>query len=262
MISQDANGLRFYYFENFDSEAVEHALITRRGGVSSGFYKALNLGGTCGDDPAAVKRNHELVFDVFGRPFESRLDVWQVHGKHILISELPRPVQQKHQPADGIFTSNPEITLMMRFADCVPLVFHDPVKKVVGIVHAGWQGTLLKIGSEAISRITEHYGSYPDDLIVGVGPSICGNCYEVGEEVRRQFLMHWGDTADQFLKPRGERYLLDLWGANELVLRQAGVSKIEQSHMCTAEHLDEWYSYRKEKGATGRFGVVIALKRA
>jgi copper oxidase (laccase) domain-containing protein len=74
--------------------------------------------------------------------------------------------------------------------------------------------------------------------------------------------MHWGDTADQFLKPCGERYLLDLWGANELVLRQAGVSKIEQSRICTAEHLDEWYSYRKEKGATGRFGVVIALKRA
>lgn len=262
MIRQEQNGLRYYQFESFDSLAVEHALFTRQGGVSSGYYESLNLGGTCGDDPASVRRNHELVFDLLGRPFDSRLDVWQVHGKNIVISESPRPVNQKHQPADGIFTSNPEVTLMMRFADCVPLVFHDPIKKVVGIVHAGWQGTLMQISKEAVFRIADHYGSKPADLVVGIGPSICGICYEVGQEVRKQFLKHWGDVADEFLKPQGERYLLDLWAANKWVLQQAGVCRIEQSHMCTAEHLDEWYSYRKEKGATGRFGVVIALKNA
>ncbi len=151
---------------------------------------------------------------------------------------------------------------MMRFADCVPLVFHDPIKKVVGIVHAGWQGTLLQIGKEAVARVVEHYGSKPEDLFVGIGPSICGKCYEVGEEVRKQFIKQWGEIAEDFLKPHNGRYLLDLWGANEWVLKQAGVKQIEQAHICTAEHLDEWYSYRKEKGATGRFGVVIALKRA
>lgn len=262
MIRQEKNGLRYYQFESFNSQAVEHALFTRKGGVSVGYYTSLNLGGTCGDDPAAVRHNHELVFDAIERPFESRLDVWQVHGKHIVISESPRPPEQKHQPADGIFTSNPDVTLMMRFADCVPLVFHDPVKQVVGIVHAGWQGTMLQIGREAVERIAEHYGSDPADLVVGIGPSICGKCYEVGEEVRKQFLKSWGGIADTFIKPHNERYLLDLWAANEWVLRQAGVGKVEQSEMCTAEHLDEWFSYRKEKGATGRYGVVIALKRA
>jgi YfiH family protein len=261
MITQEKNSLRFYQFECFDPQAVEQAIFTRQGGVSLGTYASLNLGGTCGDDPVAVRRNHELVFDAIERPFESRLDVWQVHGKHIMISESPRPVQQKHQPADGVFTSNPEVTLMMRFADCVPLVFHDPVKKVVGIVHGGWQGTMLKIAQEAVTRINEHYGSDPADLVVGIGPSICGKCYEVGEEVRKQFLRSWGEVANNFFEPHNQRYLLDLWAANEWVLRQAGVTNIERSNLCTAEHLDEWYSYRKEKGATGRFGVVIALKR-
>ena len=261
MIRRERDGLRYYQFESFDVQAIDHAVFTRLGGVSVGFHQSLNLGGTCGDDPAAVRTNHERVFEALGRAFESRFDVWQVHGKTIVISETPRPVEQKHQPADGIFTANPEIVLMMRFADCVPLVFHDPVRKVVGIVHAGWQGTLLQIGKEAVEKIGEHYGSQPGDLIVGVGPSICSQCYQVGEEVRKQFLKSWGGIADTFFKPDGDRYLLDLWAANQWILRGVGVVHIEQSNMCTAENLDEWYSYRKEKGATGRFGIVIALKR-
>lgn len=258
----EKKGLRYFQFESFQTDQVDHAIFTRQGGVSVGHYTSLNLGGTCGDDPIAVRRNHDLVFDLLERPFESRLDVWQVHGKQIVISESPRPIQQKHQPADGIFTANPEVVLMMRFADCVPLVFHDPVQRVVGIVHAGWQGTLLQIGKEAVLRVAEHYGSNPSNLMVGIGPSICGKCYEVGQEVLKQFIKLWGEEAHNFFTPNGERYLLDLWGANEWVLREAGVSHIERSNLCTAEHLEDWYSYRKEKGFTGRFGVVIALRGA
>ena len=148
----------------------------------------------------------------------------------------------------------------MRFADCVPLVFHDPVQKVVGIVHAGWQGTLLRIGAEAVSAIKQRYESTASDLRVGLGPSICGKCYQVGEEVRQKFLKAWGAEADQFFLKQEQGLYLDLWGANEWALRQAGVEHIENSGLCTAENLDEWYSYRKEKGVTGRFAVVIALK--
>ncbi len=146
--------------------------------------------------------NHEKLFMVFGRPYSSRFDVWQVHGKTILFGDAPRPPEKKHPPADGIFTDKPEVTLIMRFADCVPLVFHDPVQKVVGIVHAGWQGTLLRIGAEAVSAIGKRYGSLASDLRVGLGPSICGKCYQVGEEVRQQFLKAWGNKADHFLRKR------------------------------------------------------------
>lgn len=253
-------GLVFYKFDSFDDRAVDHAIFSRKGGSSKGPYASMNVGGTNGDDPNAVLANHEKLFKVFGRPYSSRFDVWQVHGKTIVFGDAPRPPEKKHPPADGIFTDKPEVTLIMRFADCVPLVFHDPVQKVVGIVHAGWQGTLLRIGAEAVSAIQQHYGSVAADLRVGLGPSICGKCYQVGEEVRQQFLKAWGDEADQFFTKQDAGLYLDLWGANEWVLLQAGVKQIENSSFCTAENLEAWYSYRKEKGVTGRFAVVIALK--
>lgn len=253
-------GLVYYQFTSFDPNAVDHAIFSRVGGSSVGVYTSFNLGGTCGDNPAAVVANHEKLFKVFGRSFSSRFDVWQVHGKTILFGDEPRPPDKKHAPADGIFTDKPEVTLIMRFADCVPLVFHDPVQQVVGIVHAGWQGTLLKIGEEAVSAIQKRYGSRAADLHVGLGPSICGKCYQIGEDVRQQFLKAWGSEADQFILREPDGLYLDLWGANEMVLRQAGVGQIENPRICTAENLDAWYSYRKEKGATGRFAVVIALK--
>ena len=254
------DGLVYYKFDSFDDDAVDHAIFSRTGGSSKGPYTSLNLGGTNGDDPVDVLANHEKLFRVFGRPYSSRFDVWQVHGKTILFGDAPRPPEKKHPPADGIFTDKPEVTLIMRFADCVPLVFHDPVQKVVGIVHAGWQGTLLRIGAEAVSAIGKRYGSLASDLRVGLGPSICGKCYQVGEEVRQQFLKAWGIKADQFFAKTENGLFLDLWGANEWVLRQAGVEQIENSGFCTAQNLDEWYSYRKEEGITGRFAVVIALK--
>lgn len=254
------DGLVYYKFDNFDDDAFDHAIFSRKGGSSKGPYASLNLGGTNGDDPSAVLANHKKLFKVFGRPYSSRFDVWQVHGKTIMFSDAPRPPEIKHPPADGIFTDKPEVTLIMRFADCVPLVFHDPVQKVAGIVHAGWQGTLLRIGAEAVSAIQQRYGSLASDLRVGLGPSICGKCYQVGEEVRQQFLKAWGAEAEQFFTKQENSHFLDLWEANEWVLRQAGVVQIENSRCCTAENLDAWYSYRKEKGITGRFAVVIALK--
>jgi len=253
-------GLIYYQFDSFDDEALDHAIFSRKGGSSKGPFASLNLGGTNGDDPGDVLANHEKLFRVFGRPYSSRFDVWQVHGKTILFGDAPRPPEKKHPPADGIFTDKTEVTLIMRFADCVPLVFHDPVQRVVGIVHAGWQGTLLRIGAEAVSAIGGRYGSLASDLRVGLGPSICGKCYQVGEEVRQQFLKAWGAEAEQFFAKSEKGLFLDLWGANGWVLRQAGVEQIENSGFCTAENLDAWYSYRKEKGITGRFAVVIALK--
>ena len=260
MIRQEKHGIVSYQFESFDPDLVDHALYTRIGGVSEGPYRSFNLGGTCGDDPAHVRENHRKLFEHFGRDYATRFDVWQVHGDTIHFTDTPRPDSQKHQPGDGIFTKNPDVTLVMRFADCVPLVFHDPVQKAVGIVHAGWQGTLLEIGKVAVDELVREYGSDPKDLIVGIGPSICGNCYQIGEDVRQMFLKKWGQKAEDFINTTENGYYLHLWAANAWVLSEACVSKIEQSRICTAENLHEWYSYRKEKGLTGRFAVAIALK--
>ena len=260
MIRNDVDGFRFYRFEKLLAREVDHAVFTRLGGASTGAYSALNLGGTVGDNPEAVIENHQRVFEVFGRPYESRFDVWQVHGTTMVYSDRPRPRDQKHQPADGIFTDNPEVTLIMRFADCVPLVFYDPIKRVVGLVHAGWQGTVQKIGELAVGYMHERFGSDPAALFAGIGPSICGSCYQVGEEVRARFLQAFGGDALNFFTERDGSLYLDLWRANAYCLSAAGVRQVEQSGFCTAEHLDEWYSYRKEKGITGRFAVVIGLR--
>ena len=260
MIAHTNNGLRYYTFESFPANRVEHGLYTRLGGKSQGPYQALNLGGTVCARPEDVPASHQRLFESFSRPFESRFDVWQVHGKTMLTADQPRPQNQKHQPADGIFTDNPEVTLLMRFADCVPLVYYDPRKHVVGLVHAGWQGTLQQIAAEGVRLLQEKYNSNPKDVIVGIGPSICGECYQVREDVYQQFLSAFGQDANEFFTRRESGLYLDLWAANIYTLKQAGVRQIENAGLCTAEHVDEWYSYRKEKGVTGRFGVVIALK--
>ncbi|MEL7626004.1 MAG: peptidoglycan editing factor PgeF [Anaerolineaceae bacterium] len=259
MFRQESGGLVSYHFESFDDSLVNHAFYTRLGGVSEGHFSQLNLGGTNGDNPEHVHANHLLLFENFGMPFESRFDVWQVHGDTIHFTNSPRPETQKHQPGDGIFTQNPDVTLIMRFADCVPIMIHDPVKKVVGLVHAGWQGTLLEIGLVAVEAAAKEYGGDPSDFRVGIGPSICAHCYQIGTEVRAQFFKKWGIEAANFVSETPNGYFLDLWAANEWSLHKAGVKNIEQSHICTAEHLHEWYSYRKEKGLTGRFAAAISL---
>lgn len=256
----DVNGTRAYQFESFDANAMDHGIYTRLGGVSEGIWKSLNTAGTVGDDKAAIAQNHEILFGAFGRPLATRFDVWQVHGTQIHFAEAPRPPEQKHMPGDAIFTDKAGVTLMMRFADCVPLLFHDPVKKVIGIVHAGWLGTALQIGRVAVEALAERYGSKPQDLVVGIGPAICGDCYEVGEDVVRRFEKYWKEDYQQFFKQKDQSLYLDMLGANEYVLRKAGVTQIEQSGICTAENLNEWYSYRQEKGLTGRFAVLLALK--
>lgn len=260
MIRKEHNGVVSYHFESFDPKLVDHALYTRIGGVSEGAYQNFNLGGTCGDKPEHVRQNHIILFENFGRPYSSRFDVWQVHGETIHFTDQPRPDNQKHQPGDGIFTKNPEVTLVMRFADCVPIMIHDPVQKAVGIVHAGWQGTLLEVAAVAIRELVREYGSKQSDLFVGLGPSICGTCYQIGEDVRQKFINRWGQKSTDFISQTDDGLYLDLWAANEWILRCAGVENIENSQICTAENLDEWYSYRKEKGLTGRFAVAIALK--
>ncbi len=260
MKRNDTNGLRYYTLESLADQPLDHAFFTRLGGVSQGPYASLNLGGTVGDTPENVIANHGLLFEAFDRPFESRFDVWQVHGRTLVLTDHPRPADQKHQPADGIFTANPEVTLIMRFADCVPLIFYDPVKRIVGLVHAGWQGTVLKIGAEAVQMLQEKFGSEPADLMVGIGPSISKHHYRVGEEVHARFVKAFGAQAEAFFHQQPTGLFLDLWKANEETLRQAGVIHIEQSQICTASNLDEWYSYRQEKGVTGRFAAMVALK--
>ncbi len=213
-----------------------------------------------GDSLDKVIENRRRFFEVIQRPVETVFDSWLLHGDHLLVTDRPRPLDESHPKADAILTNRPEVTLMMRFADCVPIFFYDPAHGVVGIAHAGWQGTVKKIAAAVVSTMVATYGSQPEAIVAGIGPSIGPEHYEIGEDVIVQVRQAFGADADRVLLNDNGRVQLDLWKANQWVLQQAGVRQIEIAGLCTACHNQDWYSHRKEAGKTGRFAAVIALK--
>ena len=254
--------VRYYTFDSLDEVGVFHAVFTRNGGVSPEPWKSLNLGGLVGDDLGRVMENRRRCFDCMDRPVESMYDVWQVHGNDVVFAEAPRPLSQPHLKADIILTDKPGVTLFMRFADCVPLFFFDPVRSVVGLAHAGWQGTVKLTASFAIRAMRERYRSNPKDILAAIGPSIAAHHYEIGGDVASNVREVFGEAANELLiTSNGIKMstMLDLWAANKHTLMSSGVTHIEESRICTACHLEDWYSHRGDRGKTGRFGAMISL---
>ncbi len=136
----------------------------------------------------------------------------------------------------------------------------DPVHKVIGIAHAGWQGSVQQIARFAVEKMVNCYNSRPEEILAGIGPSICQSCYPVGREVFEKFSVRFGSTADAFFDKRVGKYHLNLWEVNRQTLADAGVRQIEISGICTACNLDDWFSHRAEDGKTGRFGVIMSLE--
>ena len=255
----EQNGLRYYSFDIF-STSVKQAVFTRRGGVSPEPWDSLNLGGSVGDAPQRVAENRIHVFNAMGRDPASIHDVWLIHGTNIVYADAPRPLDEPSPKADILFTNNPAVTLFMRFGDCVPIMFHDPVEKVIGIAHAGWMGTVRGVMNAAVEGMRSHYGCVPKNIVTGIGPSIGVDHYEVGADVISQFQEKHAEDAEYILRNRNGSTYLDLWTANAIQLKNAGVEQIQVSGVCTACHLDDWFSHRAEKGKTGRFGALMALQ--
>lgn len=256
----NANFTNRYVFDALIDEPIIHGVFTRAGGVSPEPWSSLNLGGLNGDARENVVENRKRIFDDINRDVRSIFDVWQVHSCDVICTNQPRPLDEMHKKADAILTDNPEITLMMRFADCVPLLFYDPFARVVGIAHAGWQGTVKNIAGATVKAMKDNYHSRPENIIVGIGPSIGVDHYEVGEDVVQQvrIVLH-NDIQGVVINRHGHTYL-DLWEVNKRLLVDAGVHHVNKANICTACDTTLWYSHRAEKGKTGRFGSVIALK--
>ncbi len=252
--------LRCYFFAIFDPARVDQAVFTRMGGVSPAPWASLNVGGMNGDERSHVIENRRRMFAAFGRPVESLFDVWQVHSADAVRADRPRPLDAPHQQADIILTDRPEVTLFMRFGDCVPILLHDPVRQVVCLAHAGWMGTVKKAASAAVEAMTAGYGCRPADILAGIGPSVGMHHYEVGGNVIEAARQAFGAQANRLLVRQNGSIHFDLWQANRLVLEQAGVEQIEISGQCTVCQPENWFSHRGEKGKTGRFGALIALK--
>jgi YfiH family protein len=250
--------IRYFQFEQLGN-GLAHGVFTRRGGVSPEPWAALNLGSTVGDDLERVRENRLLALAALGRDPTSVYDVWQVHGVEVAFADSPRPINAPHYQADVILTDKPDITLMMRFADCVPIMLHDPIRKVAGIVHAGWMGAVRGTARFAVEAMKNRYGSNPADIQAAIGPSIGPDHYEVGPDVVIQVQQAFQGDAPSLLLVSDGLVKFDLWAANRLLLEQTGVRQIEVARVCTACHTGDWYSHRAEKGRTGRFGAIIAL---
>lgn len=255
------DSIRYYRFASLEISGLEHAVFTRRGGVSPEPWASLNVGGLRGDDPARVLHNRVLSFQELGRDPDSVYDVWQVHGTEVICTRAPRPAGVMHRKADAILTDRPEVTLFMRFADCVPVLFYDPHRRVVGLAHAGWVGTVEGMVTKMVAAMQAEYGCAPADILAGIGPAIGAHHYPVGEEVAARAEDAFGEEAGTVLERANGVIYFDLWEANRLLLERAGVRQVEVAGICTACQLEDWYSHRGEQGRTGRFGVLIALKR-
>lgn len=254
--------LVYYQFESLRPlTGVTHGVFTRRGGESPPPFDSLNVGSTVGDDAANVLANRRRVAEVLGVAEAATRSTWQVHGADVIVARRDDPPANPPRKADGIITADAGVPLIMRFADCAPLLFFDPVRRVIGLAHAGWRGTLAGVGPATVRAMADHFGSRPWDIIAGIGPAIGPCCYEVGDEVVAQVRQTFPHSPKLLIPPvnghRGPHF--DLWAANEQALRSAGVQQVETARLCTACQSYEFFSHRAEAGRTGRFAALIAL---
>jgi YfiH family protein len=199
-----------------------------------------------------------LSFDEVGR-IGPVVRLKQVHGNRVLAVESPPPPVYDPAEGDALVTDRSGILLSILTADCVPLLFFDPRLRVIGAAHAGWRGTLKGIGSEVVGEFSRRYGSSPENLRVGIGPSIGPCCYEVGEEVLSRIPSPLREAVVSF---RAGRAHLDLVELNRRQLVEAGVSpeKIDAAGLCTACDPKRFFSYRRDRGRTGSLVSGILLK--
>jgi YfiH family protein len=257
----EANGPVYYQFE-FEQwqAAITHGIFTRLGGVSRAPWASLNVGGTVGDDLADVKRNLRRIYATLGLDGERACTVWQVHSADVMVVNRRVPGRQWLARADGMVTNRPDMPLTMRFADCTPVLFYDPVRRAIGLAHAGWRGTVKQVVVSTLRAMQDAYGTDPADVQAAIGPSIGPERYQVGPEVVAAVAESFGMTDGLIRRGQDGSAYLDLWAANRLALECAGVRQIEIAGICTASNVAEFYSHRAERGKTGRFCAVIALK--
>jgi polyphenol oxidase len=266
-----------------------HAFSTRQGGVSRGYGgNALNLGFTKQDSRAAVERNRGLFLKELdatnGRKSWPLVFLRQIHSDLIhRVDHLPKQLLA----GDGLVTDTPGLLIAVQTADCLPIILADKKRRAVGVFHAGWRGTVKRIVEKGVGEMRKHFGSDPRNLVAAIGPGVQGCCYEVGDEVRRKFEMQFAYADSLFREvkesdPVREKYpllfltarapghselpvkrFLDLVEANRRQLLDAGVlaKNIDATAPCTACHTETLFSFRAEKGVTGRLMAAAGITK-
>ena len=263
----EKNGVVYYAWDEMTAAGAAHGFSARVGGVSAAPMDTLNLGANCGDDPAAVAENFRRFCAAVGTNADALVKNHQVHG------ELVRPVTEKdvmpapeapgRYEADGLCTDREGVCLTVFSGDCTPILLFDPVKRAAAAVHAGWRGTAAGAAARGVERLTAEYGCDPKDLLAAIGPCISLCCFETHRDVPDGLRAGMGEEAEAFVHPLpgGEKYMVDLKGANRRWLERAGVrpERIAVCPACTACAPELFWSHRKMGNRRGSMAGMIQI---
>lgn len=255
-------GVTLVRFSHFDRAGLAaHGITTRLGGVSQGSLAALNMGRRGVEQPERLQENHRRAATALGVSPGSFVFSDQVHGvalRAVTLENRARPVRE----TDGLLTDTPGVTLATVYADCQAVLLYDPVRRAIGMAHAGWRGAAQGIGPLLVQAMGAHYGSKPQDLLAALGPAIGPCCFEVGPEVPAAFDAHGVLRENRhWLIETGGKPRLDLWHINRLLLQEAGVrpEAISAAELCTCCRPELFFSHRRDHGDTGRMAALMAL---
>jgi len=203
-------------------------------------------------DPDAALANRRRFAESLGLDPDTLTVAGAVHGSDVAKIALP---QERVEGVDALVTDRPGIALFATYADCYPIVLWDPVHHAAGLVHAGWRGTEAGVAAAAVAVMGDAFGSKPKDLVAGIGPGICGRCYEVGEDVAQKFPAEFATPTPG---SSSKKFLLDLAAVNKAQLKAAGVRKVHVLGVCTKE-TDYLPSHRRNPDGQ-RFGAIVAVR--
>ncbi len=231
-------------------DGVEHAFSTRTGGVSPSPYSGLNLGLSVGDDEANVQTNRHLFFRALQVDLKQMASGEQVHDNRIQIIDAPG----HFSGTDGLISNQKNIVLVIKTADCAPVLFYDPEQRVIAAVHAGWRSIQQNILTNAVNLLVNQFKCRPDDILCAVGPSIQACCYEVKQDVANRF-------PEPVIIRRKDRLFLDLPALirKQLLDMQIPEKNIDSSNLCSCCNKDKFYSYRRDGIQTGRMMMAVYL---
>ncbi|MCX5831885.1 MAG: peptidoglycan editing factor PgeF [Deltaproteobacteria bacterium] len=255
-----------------ECDFLVHAFLTRLGGVSEGSFAGLNFSYREGDRPEDVASNWRLLTEAFELDLPQFVLMRQMHGDRIVTIDSKEPgiiatsplIPTEAHVCDALVTNRPEIAIGVRTADCVPLFLVDRVKRVIGVVHAGWRGTALNIAGQAVDVFVERFSSQPGDILAAIGPAIGPCCYEVDAAVYEALKVYPAAGRAPFVHPgvSKDRWMLDLALVNRTQLEQHGVpvENIFSGSHCTSCRSDIFFSHRRDCGRTGRHFSFMMLK--
>lgn len=262
------NKLHFFIFNHFEATGlVVHGFTTRHGGQSRDPYTSLNTAFHVGDDLENVRANRLNACQALGINLSDLVAGKQVHGDNVAIVDEKDTgkgalsYETALPDTDALVTDTQKVPLSSYYADCVPIFLLDPEHKVAALAHAGWKGTVLKIGKKAVNKMVEHFGTNPAKCLAGIGPSIGPCCYEVDDRVIVPLRQEFPEAADLIETISPGKWRLNLWEANRRTLLESGLNpfNIQTADICTCCHQENFFSYRAE-GTTGRMASFLMLK--